>query len=87
MTKPDHQHSRVTLAFPSHLEVSLDFAFLQSPLVLMEIQCLSDQKGDNVGLCFIRVLMDPSSIRCVGRAFLTTLIQAGFLSEALAFIH
>lgn len=87
MTKPDHQHSQVTLAFLSHLEVSLASAFLQSPLVLMEIQCPSDQKEDIVGLCFIRVLMGPSSVRWIGRALLTTMVQAGLLSEALAFSH
>lgn len=83
MTKPDHQHSQVALAFPSHLEVSLASAFLQSPLVLMEIQCPSDQKENIVGLCFIRILMDLPSIRWIGRALLTTMVQTGLLSEAL----
>lgn len=87
MTKPDHQHSRVTLAFSSHLEVSLASALLQSPLVLMEIQCPSDQKEDILRLCFIRVLMDPSSIKWIGRALLTTMVQDGLHSEALAFSH
>ncbi|KAL6066095.1 hypothetical protein STEG23_006759, partial [Scotinomys teguina] len=38
------------------------------PLVLMEIQCLSDQKGDSPGLGFISVLMDPSPIRLLQTA-------------------
>lgn len=83
MTKPDHQHSQVTLAFPSHLEGSLTCAFLKSPLALMEIQCPSDQKADSPGLCFIRVLMDPTSIRWIGRALQPTVVQAGLLSETL----
>lgn len=75
MTKADHLHSRVTLAFPSHLEFHLLSAFLQSPLVLMEIQCPSDQKGDILGLGFIRVLKDPSSIRWTGEALPATMIH------------
>lgn len=75
MTKPDHLHSRVTLAFLSHLDFHLVSAFLQSPLVLMEIQCPSDQKGDIPGLGFIRVLVDPSSIRWAGEALLTTMLH------------
>lgn len=72
MTKADHQHSRVTLAFPSHLELHLASTFLKSPLVLMEIQCPSDQKGDILGLGFIRVLEDSSSVRWIGGALQTT---------------
>lgn len=75
MTKPDHLHSRGTLAFPSHLEFRLVSAFLQSPLVLMETQCPSDQKGDSPGLGFIRILVDSSSLRWTEEALPTTMLH------------